>query len=52
MPDPSARGDSFLGGVLMLGDVDGDDDIDMLFSTSLEGYQAVGEHPTRLFVFR
>ncbi|MHC4471367.1 MAG: hypothetical protein ACYS99_10425, partial [Planctomycetota bacterium] len=52
LPDPEARGDYFLGGGLVLGDVDGDADLDLLLTTDLAAYSDIGSHPTRLFEFR
>jgi hypothetical protein len=52
LPDPAVRPDYYLGDVLLLGDVDGDDDKDLIVSTSLAGYLGTANHPTRLLEFR
>ena len=44
--------DYLRGHALILGDVDGDDDQDLIVTTVLAGYASEGQHPTRLLEFR
>jgi hypothetical protein len=48
----SASGDYRLGHVLGLGDIDGDEDLDLFLSTILDAFVGEGKRPTRLFEFR
>ena len=52
MPSSERSGDYYLGDMLLLGDVDGDDDLDMIITTTLATYDGTGSTPTRLLEFR
>jgi hypothetical protein len=49
---PLTGKDRYLGHALVLGDVDGDDDLDLILTTTLSGYTSAGAYPTRLLKFR
>ncbi|MHC4861879.1 MAG: FG-GAP repeat domain-containing protein, partial [Planctomycetota bacterium] len=52
MPDPESTGDYYLGDVLLLGDVDDDNDLDMIVGTTLSAYAGDGDRPLRVLEFR